>query len=254
MKRAILILTAVASLASCKDDDKTVAPVDNGPMQYEISGPTELSLKWKDEAVLTYNFTHISGAKNNLSVSLTGLPAGVTASVSNTGAPTFSTSVTLSSAAMADGHYDVKITGDDNGTQKSFDLSLTVDNPDCADDIVGVVTANYTCTGKTEASEILRVSIAKEVVFKTIWFQDDNGVPWKVENIRAKLDCSNNTIVINVQEPIEGVSPTTSLPWYISGNGTFNGEKVTLNITAGDKPAGAGQPSRKGSCKIEFVK
>jgi hypothetical protein len=119
-KTLFAFLTLSLFFAACKKADNTP------PVQFVINGVHDLNL---DNAYfLDLSVSQTSGAQERVTITVTGLPPGITAEVDPVaGTPNFNAMISFSKSNNAvGGTYPIKIVGTSASFTKSYDLNLTV--------------------------------------------------------------------------------------------------------------------------------
>jgi hypothetical protein len=212
-KFSVLLLLAAISLFGCRSRSSSY-----GPVTYKITGLGTVTVTPTQSGELALNFAKITtiATSETITLSLSGLPVGVTAAINpKTGTVPFTSSIVLtdSSAMAVAGTYTVNLMVHSSSSgDKSYSFTLTVsgggNNNSC--DISGLYsnsTAACAVNGSYDYVEtVMNDSMtANKVIFKNF---ASYGYP-----VYGMVNCATNTITI----------PTQSLPNFltVSGSGTF---------------------------------
>jgi len=140
---SFLFVFSFLLLAACNKKDDAPA------FSYIINNIQNVPLSIAGVNTLPLEIKYVSGNQEPVSLSATGLPAGVTASFSAaSGTPTFSTVLTFTaSTTAAEGTYPIKIIGTSASTgTKSYDLELVISGYDMSTYLLGT----WNLTGEGE--------------------------------------------------------------------------------------------------------
>ena len=190
---------------------------------YTVNGVQDVTIERGGVASLAMVVEHKEGPQGTVSLSLKGLPDGVTASFTPgaSGTPTFSTGVTFSATTLADtGTFPltVEAASAEMGS-KAYQMKLQVKlAPDCSADRFGTYATTEVCVpGQfTYSSTVLAGNAANRILFKD--FADYAGL-----DIYADLECLLRTITIPSQT-MNGIT--------VSGSGSFSQGQMIIHYTA----------------------
>lgn len=174
--------------------------------------------KGGSDTILPY-FQFLSGLPENINLSVTGLPDGVTAQLSpTTGRPSFSLQVIFKASATAvAGVYPVSIvsSGSSAGTQREkIDLSIV---DDCSPSLVDSFRVTESCQAdnytykvavkSTNTPYVVQMSNFGNFGFNTI--------------IRVNLNCIKHTLFVPLQDVGGG--------FRVTGYGSFTDSSISIN-------------------------
>jgi hypothetical protein len=182
----------------------------NGMGLIKVSGIHDVvvGMTYGDSMSLTIEGTR--SIDENVALTITGLPSGVTANVSpSSGVPTFASFVRFTNMSAIPGSYDCQLTctGTKSG-KKSYDFNVTVHGaPVCG--LLTTYNGTSNC-GANFTDDITAVVTNTEANINDIRFANFGGRGFAVT---GQSNCNNKTIII----PYQSINSTTS----ISGEGTF---------------------------------
>jgi len=206
-----LIVLIAISLFGCRSRS------GNSPVTYKISGlENGVTISPTQSGELNLNVTKIAAVvmQENLTLSLSGLPDGVTASINpKTGTPPFTASVVLTDSNAVAGTYSVKLlvhssTSGDNSYSFTLTVSGTTHNT-C--NIAGYY-PNSTAACSVNGSYSYVETVANDsMTTNKVIFRNFASTGYAVYGF---VNCANSTISI----------PSQSLPNYltVTGTGSFN--------------------------------
>lgn len=232
MRPQSILLLSLLTLAACRHDvdvqppsppPPTVTPVDSptAAPTFGISGDTAVEVM-QTRSVDATIFLSDSGAGKPVRLSISGLPAGVTASfTSSTVTPPGQATLRITagpSPIISVGPFPVAPVGTfiatvlakmDNGAEKTHSIRVTVvENPDCVQLRVGTYKMNggsynvYVTIDPAHPDTRIRLS----------------NFPYSGKNFYAEVNCANNAIVIPSQT-------AGNLTTY-SATGTFSRDTI----------------------------
>jgi hypothetical protein len=165
----------------------------------------------------TMIFFHTSGKKEQLNLSVEGLPEKVTGSFSpQSGIPTFTGVLRLKANDAIPGIYKLKISSaTERDSIKTFDVPLRVVQT-CDKEMVG----EYYNQCDPAINTIITLSNKRNMVLIKKFFDTSNA--------SAYLNCTDNTITI----PYMSVLASVGYPGYlVSAKGSFTDNTITLEAT-----------------------
>lgn len=191
---ALCLAIVSLNISSCKKDPEKAA--------FSITGLSDQTFNGSDiNQSLTIGYT--AGPKEAVTLAVSGLPAGITASFSSTsGTPEFSSVLTLKAAgAVTAGTFTVTVTGTStSGTSSSAAFNLTVPD-DCANRLTGLYDFTVTTSGTVESSGVYELSKAPSPA-NALWLNSPSD-PFTPDLIT--LDCVKMTCrIIGSGDPING--------------------------------------------------
>lgn len=216
MKKTIALLSLlILAMLGCKKDSKT----DNA-MQYSINGISDVTFKSAKQSI-AISITHVSGPQEAVNLSVTGMPTGISYTLSTTsGTPSFSTIFEISRTSnVTKGIYPIKFTSTTAaGVAKSVDFKLIVESS-CAEALEG----KYDDMSDPSNPYEYTVSTKSDNPNRLYFYQKGSLTP----DYYADVDCTTGVITIPNQ-PING-----STLQSVSGTGTFSfsPKSITLNLT-----------------------
>lgn len=214
----LLILLVAVSLFGCR------SRYSNTVVTYKVGGLGAVTVTPAQSGELALDFTKITAVatSENLTLSLSGLPDGVTASINpKSGTPPFSSSVVLTDNNAAEGIYTVNlIVHSTLSGDNSYSFILTVGTP---------VNNNCNIAGSYPNSTAACSANGSYDFVETI--MNDSTTPNKIifnnfvatgYHVYGFVNCGNGTINI----------PSQSLPNFITvwGTGTFTSNDSTTAI------------------------
>jgi hypothetical protein len=213
-----LILLAAVSLFGCR------SRYSNNVVSYKIAGLNNVSIQPGQSGELTLDITKITAiaSAENLTLSLSGLPDGVTASINpRTGTPPFTASIVLTDINAAGGTYQVNlIVHSSMSGDNSYPFVLTVSSAPVTNcDVTGYYPhSTAACTANGSYDYVETVS-GDSLAANKIFFDNFASTGYRVYGF---VNCANGTIDI----------PQQSLPNFLSvwGTGSFTGNDSTRAI------------------------
>jgi len=213
--RKLILLFAVfcIALSSCTKDTKSDLPTT-----YRVDNISDVTISYQRGITTntSYNVSYVGPIQETVTLSLGGLPAGVTAdtNISHTGVPTFYTSFTLTNDGTAKpGTYTITLNchGSQTG-DKHYTFKLKVlGQPQCTSLITGVWSMNTDCNGTNYTDNI---SLDPAGVSNRVYFTNFSGLGISVY---ADIDCNSGYITI----PSQTVAGHT-----YSGNGNYTSSNI----------------------------
>ncbi len=218
MKHILLFVLPFLFFLSCKKDkDNNVAH------SFNIHGISDVHLEPGDLRVLELEIKHVSGAQNNVSLEISGMPAGVTAKFSTSkGIPDFATVLTITTSEdVVAGVYPLVITCSDGSVAKDYEFSLHV--RDCMKKLTGSKKGMDICPSGNLSydAQIVWVSGMDSRIYIAGFGGFESGY------IYADLDCETGVITIPKQR-MEGYYYGE---FEIIGSGTFYNGKIEVTYT-----------------------
>jgi hypothetical protein len=238
MKKLLtLLLLAGLALPGCKKDSPTVTfpkeepkpEVDSNAMQYAITGLTDVSLGWKDSKILPLGFAYTKGNQEAITLSITGLPDGVTGEFDVVkGTPTFTSLLTLKSDVMKDGNYPLQIVAKtDKDSIKKFNFNLKVQTADCRDYAAGKMTCISPCHTASRIVTIEKGDVNAWIVnMENMAVKDGSGNIKIMEPLPFKVDCDSKTLEL----PYWSYNDNKGGMHLLSGTGSYNEQTISLTI------------------------
>lgn len=209
----LLALSALAAVSSC--NKKETDP----PGTYAVNGVHDISMYTGGSYDLPVALQFISGTQGPVDMSITGLPAGVTASFSvASGVPTFQTIIHFEAGNTAvAGTYPIKIVSTSSVmSSKTIDARLIIAG-DCAPMLYGI----YHCTapGTSYIDTVIASGTASRVIFKNM---GDAGQPFF-----GDVNCNNKTINV----PAQSIDYGSGLIGTVIANGTYSGNTILFHYS-----------------------
>lgn len=218
MKQTFLLLALTSFMAFSSCDKKTSTPNNPAPtnnaISFNVNGIGEIKIPANKDGTMALAITHVSGIQENVTLSLSGLPAKVTHEFSTgSGIPTFSSVLSLTADMATPGSYQVTLTATSaSGIVKNYTFNLVIQEPlDCASNMTGNFSGTKTCQGTGNTSTTMTAT--KDAKLYGLILKLD-GID---ADIKASLNCENNTFAI---APFE-VQYSSSIIAKGSGSGTF---------------------------------
>lgn len=253
MKFLWIPFVAILAISACKTkpDTNNVIPNNdtpgNNPEQtdssYIVSGLTDINIGlFMDSAILIMGVQHVSGQQQKVSFSVSGMPDGITATLTpESGIPPFTTTIRFQSSYAKAGTYPVKVKGvSASGVENSYTIDMKVSGTPipCAT-IVSQVTFNLRTTLPGSSAVLsTKAFFYGDTRLQYMYLETLNGQPvqsfdymgnWQNE-IEFTADCDAGTITIPAKA-ITVSSPMGLRTYTVSGAGTidFNNKKLTIN-------------------------
>ncbi len=211
-----VIVVSLLMFSNCKKKDpiEPYSETDNGDLQYTIDNVKDVSVERIGESLQNININRVSGKAEDVSLSVMGLPAGVSAYFDpSPSKPSFTTTLTIKSNRTTVGTYLLTIRGSSltsGFTDKKFTLTI-LPYSNVALGMEGKYKESGLCMPGGNVSDTVNVvavtSVSNKVTIKGIW----SGV-W-ANAVDADLDPVNKTLFI-LPQTVNGVT--------ISGSGTFD--------------------------------
>jgi hypothetical protein len=179
---AMTMLLAAFQISSCKKKEDEKAKI-----AFTINGASDQTF-YGGDLVLSIKTGYTSGTQEPVTLSISGLPAGISGSFSSpSGTPEFYSSLTLKkTGSLTAGKYTVIITGRSNsGVERSASFILTVVD-DCANGLEG----NYSATYTGFSSVYNYVVVKPSSTTNTLKFY---AVEFPADSFKLTLDCSKQT-------------------------------------------------------------
>ncbi len=225
MKNAIILLAlSVVAFSACKKKHPLdpYYPNDGGDLQYTIEGVKDMTLEQTGMAKMTVFFKKVSGASEDLSLSMEDLPKGASFTYSPiVGSVSFNSVLTINTTRVAAGNYTVKVkaSGAKSGIKTaSFVLKVTP-YTNGAIAILGHFNETGNCSQSNGVNNIVNidtVSTINKVVIKGLY------AGGTLYTLNATLDPSNSTITVPFQ---------TNSQADFQGSGTYNDSTITIHYT-----------------------
>ena len=216
MKKTIALLSLlILAMLGCKKDSKT----DNA-MQYSINGISDVTFKSAKQSI-AISITHVSGPQEAVNLSVTGMPTGMSYTLSTTsGTPSFSTIFEISRTSnVTKGIYPIKFTSTTAaGVAKSVDFKLIVESS-CPEALEG----KYDDMSDPSIPYEYTVSTKSDNPNRLYFYQKGFSTP----DYYGDIDCGTGIITVPNQPYFELTAQN------VSGTGTFSfsPKSITLNLT-----------------------
>lgn len=203
-------------LLSCKKDQPQ-------KMDFSISGLKDTTFNYQ-KLTENINVKFTSGAKNNVNLTVSGLPKGLNAQLSSkSGTPDFNSNIELThNDYIVAGIYPIKIIANaDDGTEKSTEFKLTV-NGGCGDFASGNYTTEITYTGSGElfSKTQYRLAVKSDNPNRVFFYEGNN----KDADFYADVDCG----ALSVSIPTQSKSGSSL---QFSGSGKMMNKTKQLEFT-----------------------
>lgn len=228
MKTVYSILIAVAALMTgCSKSNVNNNPYygdDYGDFKYTINGTKDTAIEQNGEANILLTLTKTSGSTEDVNLSLTGVPANVTATIEPiTAKPPFVALLRIVSKRAAVGSYPIVITGRSKTTGNTVhSLNLNIKAyTNAAYAVEGVCGTIGACTPQTgalthEANVVVSTAALNRVEIHGFWSDSWSNV------VYADLNPVNKTVTI----PSQTVNALT-----FEGSGTYTEGSMHINYT-----------------------
>lgn len=255
MKYLWIPFVAMLAFSACKTkpDTNNVIPNNdtpgNNPEQtdssYIVSGLTDINIGlYRDSAILIIGVQHVTGQQQKVSFSVSGMPDGITATLTpESGIPPFTTTIRFQSSYAKAGTYPIKIKGmSASGKENSYGIDMKVTGtPIPCGAIVRMSTYNMQTTLPGSNTIISnKAFFAGDEKLQYLYLESISGQPvltfdymGNAQNeIGFTADCDAGTITI----PSKAITVSSSMglrTYVVSGSGTidFNNKKLTINYT-----------------------
>lgn len=235
-----LAVLCFISWAACKKT--TTSPPVKSPFSFEVSGVKDLFVETNGADSMTLNIERTLGTSQKVTLSIEGLPQGVTAVFNpNNGLPPFTPTVKLIAKDAVEGSYTVtlKASNDVAGEQThEFLLKVSKPVPDCIPSLLGSYTGSELCESTTVPAYIATV---ERVENKENSILITNFGNLKV-NIEVRVNCSANRLTI----PQQTVDNTT-----VIGTGSIVGNRLKINYTV---TVQSGAFTYSSTCDADYLK
>ncbi len=255
MKLLWIPFVAILVFSACKTKPGTnnVIPNNdtpgNNPEQtdssYIVSGLTDINIGlYRDSAILIIGVQHVSGQQQKVSFSVSGMPDGITATLTpESGIPPFTTTIRFQSSYAKAGTYPIKFKGmSESGKENSYTIDMKVSGTaiPCAT-IISQNTFNLRTTLPGSTAIISdRAFFYGDTRLQYMYLETLNGQPvlsfdymGNAQNeIEFTADCDAGTITI----PSKSIKVSSSMglrTYTVSGSGTidFNNNKLSINYS-----------------------
>lgn len=229
MRKAYLLFTLLCiGLASCKPG------TNNKPTTYTVGNVHNIELSQGEQYAFDLFLNYIGPIQENVSLSMEGLPAGISVDFSKWGGiPSFTTEVVLRNNSADPGVYDVTLVTDGTETgRKTYGYTITVKT----DPLCGTL-GTYTYTAVCDPLDSSLVVATSEVVTAAQVPVEDAVNPVRFENfgrrgwvVIANINCATGKIEIPIQSVGGGLE--------VGGTGTFtaSGMQVSYTIYSSSAP------------------
>lgn len=219
-------LKATSSAGTQNYNFNVTVSATTGSFDYTVNGINDVTVQQGNSGTLPLDVKLLSGTAENVSLSLSGLPAGASSSFSPaSGLPDFASTLTINTTnSVAAGTYPVTLKSTSSAGVKSFSFNLIVTGAvggDCADGVAGNYTSQDSCTASAGAPVITKTGTNQIKIAGLAGFQT------YMVDVNATVNCNNHTVTIPSQAiaaiPIPGAT--------ISGTGTFTNNTMTIHYT-----------------------
>lgn len=223
MKNA-LVLTILLStvIFGCKKHKVT-------PFDYTISGIGDISVEKEGATTMPVEIKHIKGDAEFVSLSITGLPKNVTATINPDHASgSFNPGIVFNANSMAvEGTYPLMITTYSiSSYYRTYNFNLkVVPSSGCVNGRIG----NYFVTSDCTVDSYYVHVVKDPYLSNAIMIQNFGNFTAYPVNLHIILDCTTKKISIPTQ-----TEDSTGLQF--SGTGTFNGNIINLTYDVVDGP------------------
>ena len=175
-----------------------------------------MSLGAYGASALPLEVKFVEGTQEPVSLSISGLPAGVTSTFTpGSGTPTFSSILTLAATNAVKGTYPIKIKGTSNTLSKEYSFNLVV-TQSCAEQRVGMYSSTSSCdTGIADLQVVAVTGFGNKIdIFDPL---DTTQTA-----VRAELNCDGNTLTVPLQ---------TNNGLTYEGSGSFSANTINMTLT-----------------------
>ncbi len=221
MKRIYLLAVAailVAGFFACKRS--------NEKFDYVINGANDFVAEVNSVATMPIEIKVLKGVNEEVDLSISGLPQGVTATFNpNTGWPNYNSGIVFNTVGAKLGTYKLQIMAYSRSTYYrtyTFNLNI-VPISNCAIDRVGSYLTTENCGNDT-----FYVDVTKDANIKNrIYIANFGNYSIFPATVYADLDCEGK--VMNIPQQTNDSSGLT-----FTGTGVFNGNIMTINYIVND--------------------
>jgi uncharacterized membrane protein len=219
-------LKATSSAGTQNYNFNVVVSTTTNQFDYTVNGINDLTVQQGGNGNLPLSVSLLSGTAENVSLSLTGLPAGASSSFSPaSGLPSFNTTLNVTTTnAVAAGTYPLSLKSTSSAGTKTFGFNLIVtgnNGGDCAQGVAGNYTSMDSCTATAGTPVITKTGTNQIKITGLVGFQT------YTVDVNGTVNCNNHTVNI----PSQGI-PTIPIPGAtISGTGTFTDNTMTIHYT-----------------------
>lgn len=212
-KLSTLLLLAISVFAiSCnKGNDPQTQP-------YAVDNVDDINVMQGEDDSWDLTVRALGPVYETVSLSISGLPQGMTATMSaKEGMPTFNSTVVFSNTSALPGSYPCVLTASSPEAGKStYEFTVKIAAP-----IVCGLIQDFNATSVCDAPYILDISALNPPIEDSINTVEIFNISNSGATFQAQVNCSNNTISIPAQ------SLTLNGDFIqLSGTGTFNGSSV----------------------------
>lgn len=210
MKKGFLLFCALVTglLFACNKSDKP-------SMKFTVNGLSDITIGATNEYAMPISVNYTSGPQEKVSISVTGLPDGITAVTSpSDGIPSFTSTITFTSSIVAaNGTYPAEVVvTTESGGKKTYDVNITLNREIFCNDFVE---GYYTGT-------VIKNGGAAQPYSTYLVSYGLDGTRLSTGTVTMTINCDNYKIDI----PLQGSSTT------YQGSGTFTSpNKVHLEYT-----------------------
>lgn len=229
-----------AGLLSCGKDDPD--PVTGEKFVYNLTGTKNFNVETTSSDSMTISLTRVSGATENIRLSMKGIPENMTATFTKSeGLPPYTSKIVLRGANIPVGTYQAALVaaGISSGTQE-FPVTINVfkQETNCIAPLIGIYSVSEECES---APPPYNVSVSVDPTDNK--FVLLKGFASIDITLRAAIICGSNTVVI----PEQTIGNNT-----VSGNGTFEGNKMIIDYNLSVRNPGS--TTFTASCKATLRK
>jgi hypothetical protein len=218
-KLSTLLLFAVSVFAiSCnKGNDPQTQP-------YAVDNVDDINVRQGEDDSWDLTVRALGPVYETVSLSISGLPQGLTATMSaKEGKPTFNSTVVFTNVSALPGSYPCVLTASSPEAGKStYEFTVKISAP-----IVCGLIRDFDASSTCDPDYILEISTLNPPIEDSINTVQIFNISNSGATFQAQVNCSNNTISIPTQAVTVGGNT-----YQITGSGTFNGNDViTMNYT-----------------------
>lgn len=214
----LLAIVACISFLSCGKDKPPVVTNPN-PFAFDLSGVRSLNIENNGKDSIRLNITRKSGTSEKITLSLEGLPSGISYAINpSEGLPPFSPMIVISASNAPLSTYPVtlKATTSSGTTPYSFSITTFKEDIECIPGLVGSYSADEDCQGSPVHNYTATVETnpnnKKGIVIKNF---ANVGI-----DVKATVICGSNSLIIEEQQIGD---------YNISGSGSLSPKKLKID-------------------------
>lgn len=218
-----IVLTFCTFFTAC-DKGKTTATTPT--YGYTINGLQDITIQqYVDTSIsLPLAASYLSGSQENITLSISNLPAGLSVSPGSiTGTPSFNPVFTISGAARQTGTFQVTLTvsAPSSGTQTfTFRITVAANAGGCTSKMGGIYQTHYTCGTQTIHDSHLVTTGAGKLYLQGISIEPEF---YMLTTVTANVNCDDKTFIC------DSINLSGSLNLTFYGSGDIRGDSITVH-------------------------